>query len=403
MARTPVSKNKEPEEATSGDSAPATEAASSAGKKKERVNRPFPSSSYKEAETFARSVFDFASGNPVRRLILFGHLDKSPDSSASRDIVTNSSKYGLTRGSYKAESLELTPEAQMIFGERTSGREKAKARVALAIESIPVFATLYDRFKDLKLPARAALVDAARDAGVPEEFVAQAIDTFLLNLQTVGLLQSVSGAERIVTVDHMLDLLPAGRTSSATSGGGVQSTVIEPLNRQLPTTSEQAGFDSTCFYVTPIGDEGSESRQHSDLFLSHIVEPALEEFGLKVVRADQIGEPGMITRQIFDYIFRSRLVIADLSFHNPNVFYELAVRHMLKKPVVQITRAGDRIPFDLNQVRTITVDNTSIYSLIPKLELYRSEIAAQVRKALADEAADNPISAYYPAFSVTLN
>jgi hypothetical protein len=155
--------------------------------------------------------------------------------------------------------------------------------------------------------------------------------------------------------------------------------------------------------VTPIGEEGSTARLHSDLFLSHIVEPALEEFKLRVVRADQIGEPGLITRQIFEYIFKSRLVIADLSFHNPNVFYELAVRHMLKKPVVQITQVGDKIPFDLNQVRTIIVDNTSIYSLIPKLELYRSEIATQVRKALEGESADNPISAYYPAFSVAQN
>lgn len=94
------------------------------------------------------------------------------------------------------------------------------------------------------------------------------------------------------------------------------------------------------------------------------------------------------------------MVIADLSFHNPNVFYELAVRHMLRRPVVQITQSADKLPFDVNQVRTISIDNSSIYTLIPKLDLYRSEIASQVRKALEDESADNPISAYYPAFTV---
>ena len=308
MARASAPKTGNPAEAPPEAAAPQAEAEAVApSKKRERVVRPFPSSSFQEAEAFARSVFDFASGNAVRRLILFGHLDKSPDSSASRDIITNSSKYGLTKGSYKAESLEITSEARTIFGERASGREKAKARVALAIDAIPIFSSLYDRFQDLKLPARAALVDAARDSGVPEEFVAQSIDTFLLNLQAVGLLQSVSGAERIVTVDHMLDLLPAGRSGSASPG--LPPSYSEQSDRQLPTTSEQAGFDSTCFYVTPIGEAGSESRLHSDLFLSHIVEPALEEFGLKVIRADQIGEPGIITRQIFDYIFRSRLVI----------------------------------------------------------------------------------------------
>lgn len=366
-------------------------------KKRERVTRPFPSASYVEAESFAKSVYDFASGNPVRRLILFGHLDKSPDSSASRDIITNSSKYGLTKGSYKAETIELTAEAQLIFGERGSPREKAKARVALAVLSVAPFAALYERFKDLKLPARAALVDAAREFGVPDEFLAEGVDTFVINLKAVGLLQSVSGAERIVTIDHMLDLLPSATTVHAPSTGTARTD--RGATHSL-ITSEQAGFEATCFYVTPIGEEGSEARLHSDLFLSHIVEPALEEFKLKVVRADQIGEPGMITRQIFDYILKSRLVIADLSLHNPNVFYELAVRHMLKRPVVQISQSSDKVPFDINQMRTVIIDNTSIYTLIPKLELYRSEIANQVRKALEDENADNPISAYYPNLNI---
>ncbi len=365
--------------------------------KRERVTRPFPSASFEEAEEFARQAFDFASGNPARRLLLFDHLGKSPESSASRDILTNAAKYGLTKGSYKAEQIELTSESQTLFGERTSPKEKARTRVKLAVDAIPVFASLYDRFKDLKLPARAALVDAARDAGVPGEFLEEGVDTFLLNLKAVGLLQSLSGAERIVKVDHMLDLLPSGPKYPS------PDNVQDRADAQLPVTSETATFETTCFYVTPIGDEGSEVRKHSDLFLSHIVEPALEQFGLKVVRADQIGKAGIISRQIFDYLVRSRLVIADLSFHNPNVFYELAIRHALKKPVVQISRVQDKIPFDINQMRTVVIDNTDIYSLLPKLEIYKSEIATQTRKALdEDESADNPISIYYPGLEVRL-
>jgi len=374
-----------------------TPAAATPVRKRERSNRPFPSTSYEEAEAFAQQVFDFASGNPARRLLLFNHLNKSPESSASRDLITNAAKYGLTKGSYKAEQIELMPEAQHLFGERSSPKERARTRVKLAIESIPVFASLYEQFKDLKLPARAALVDAARDAGVPAEFLEEGVDTFMLNLKSVGLLQSLSGAERIVNVDHMLDLLPSGSVRQSV----LTSQETSPV--QLPMTSEQASFETTCFYVTPIGEEGSEFRKHSDLFLSHIVEPALEQFGLKVVRADQIGKPGIISRQIFDYIIRSRLVIADISFHNPNVFYELAVRHVLKKPVVQISRISDKVPFDINQMRTVIIDNTDIYSLLPKLEIYKSEIANQTRRALEEtDGYDNPISIYYPTLEVKL-
>jgi hypothetical protein len=110
----------------------------------------------------------------------------------------------------------------------------------------------------------------------------------------------------------------------------------------------------------------------------------------------------MITRQVIEHLIRSRLVIADLSFHNPNVFYELALRHAVRLPIVQIIRAGERIPFDVHQMRTIVIDNRDIYSLVPKIETYRSEIANQVRRALAAEAQiDTPISIYFPNFTVS--
>jgi hypothetical protein len=73
-----------------------------------RVSRNFPASSFEEALEFAKAIFRIGSGNPVRRLTLFNELGKSPESSASRQIITNASKYGLVTGSYKAEQLELT-------------------------------------------------------------------------------------------------------------------------------------------------------------------------------------------------------------------------------------------------------------------------------------------------------
>ena len=110
----------------------------------------------------------------------------------------------------------------------------------------------------------------------------------------------------------------------------------------------------------------------------------------------------MITSQIVEHIVKSRLVIADLSFHNPNVFYELALQHVCRLPTVQLIRKGDKIPFDLDQFRTISIDNSSIYSMIPNLQTYRTEIAAQVRMALKDpDSVDNPISTYYPALKIS--
>jgi hypothetical protein len=142
---------------------------------------------------------------------------------------------------------------------------------------------------------------------------------------------------------------------------------------------------------------------HSDLFLGSIIEPAMEELGLTVIRADQIGKPGMITAQVLEHVLKSRLVIADLSFHNPNVFYELSLRHVSRLPTVQVIRELDPLPFDLDQFRTIRINTNSIYTLVPKLAIYRAEVANQARRALEDpDAVDNPLSLFYPNLKISV-
>lgn len=355
-----------------------------------RVVRNFPASPFEDALAFAKAVLDFGAGASVRRVTLFNHLNKSPESGLSRQLITNANKYGLIKGGYQADVLELTPEGKKAADEQIQARERTRCRLKLAIIDIEPFNGLYERFKTLRLPAKAALIDAIKELDVSAEVAEEAVDTFIVNLRFVGLLQTLSGADRIVTVDHLLDDLPSSSVSAEapTLPNGTGTSLI---------TSGDAHFESIAFYITPIGDLGSEHRDHSDLFLGSIVEPALEALKLRVVRADQIDQPGVITKQVIEYLFKARLVIADLSYHNPNVFYELAIRHMLRKPVVQLMRANDRIPFDVNQIRTITIDTSSIYKMVPQLEAYKSQLAAQVRSVLENpEAVDSPISMYFP-------
>jgi len=366
--------------------------------RKKRVSRSFPASSFDEPLAFAKEMLAFGSGQQVRRLTFFNHIGKSPDSGTSRQLITNSNKYGLTEGSYKADFLKLTDTGAKAANGDAPLREQAKARIALSIESVPLFKTLYDQIVGNKLPAKAALIDAAVTAGASKEDAEEAVDTLIVNLRGAGLLQTLSGAERVVTIDHLLDSLPAGAAIS-----DVTRTTKAPSAAASSEPISASELSKTCFYITPIGSQDSEQRNHSDLFLANIVEPALGPFSLQVVRADQIDKPGVITKQIIDYLINSKLVIVDLSFHNPNVFYELAIRHMLKKPVVQIIRRAEDIPFDLVSMRTIVIDTANIYTLVPKLETYKSEIANQVRRALENpDIADNPISVYYPNLKVEL-
>ncbi|CAA2143715.1 hypothetical protein [Hyphomicrobium sp. ghe19] len=116
-----------------------------------------------------------------------------------------------------------------------------------------------------------------------------------------------------------------------------------------------------CFVISPIGDERTETRKNADMVLESIIKRALEpEF--EVIRSDAFGHSQMITRNIIDAITTYELAVADLTTHNPNVFYELGLRHMMEKPVIPICREGEKIPFDNMGVSTIFYDISDIHS-----------------------------------------
>lgn len=106
---------------------------------RKRTVRNFPASTFEEATEYARHIFDIGSGQPVKRLTLFNAMGKSPDSSASRQLITNSNKYGLTKGSYTSEQVELTDVGRKCVDDEFSGRELAKARIEAAINSVEPF------------------------------------------------------------------------------------------------------------------------------------------------------------------------------------------------------------------------------------------------------------------------
>lgn len=145
----------------------------------------------------------------------------------------------------------------------------------------------------------------------------------------------------------------------------------------------------TCFVIAPIGEPGSETRKRSDIVLKYVISPAAEQCGYSALRADQISEPGLITSQVIQHIIDDPLVIADLTERNPNVFYELAIRHALRKPLVQIIKSGDQMPFDVAGTRTIPVDHHDLESV----EIAKQEIVKQTESLESNpKEIETPIS-----------
>ncbi len=118
-----------------------------------------------------------------------------------------------------------------------------------------------------------------------------------------------------------------------------------------------------CFVISPIGEAGSSTRIRSDQILSYIIRPVATKCGYDVKRGDEIIESGYITTQVIERILNDELVIADLTERNPNVYYELAVRHAAGKPIIQLIQKGEALPFDVAGTRTIEVDHRDLDSV----------------------------------------
>lgn len=107
----------------------------------------------------------------------------------------------------------------------------------------------------------------------------------------------------------------------------------------------EPGVD-TCFTIMPFGG-------WFDSYYESIYVPAIQAAGLHPCRADDLYRPSTIVHDIWSYTQSAKLVLADLSGKNPNVFYELGLAHALAKPAILVTEAIEDVPFDLRALRVL--------------------------------------------------
>lgn len=155
----------------------------------------------------------------------------------------------------------------------------------------------------------------------------------------------------------------------------------------------------TCFIISQIGEPGSPERKRSDDVLKMHRRACREEPGVRYAQASgPYNETRYHQRRGFEQLLHAGLVIADLSGQNPNVFYELAVRHMLKKPFVQLIEKGQPLPFDIAHERTLH------YTLqIDDVERVKKELQDMVMATEGDPNGCETILSKTIAFSVGSN
>lgn len=157
--------------------------------------------------------------------------------------------------------------------------------------------------------------------------------------------------------------------------------------------------EKVCFVISPIGKEGTDIHEKFKDMLDYVVRPAVSNSGykLRVLRADDIERAGSFIKDILEYLLNSFIVIADLTDKNPNVFYELGVRHSLSSKTILIARSLDDIPADLRDYRTIIYDTTAkgATTFTKRLSNYLKEIFDDPNRA------DNPVLDRLPSILET--
>jgi hypothetical protein len=143
---------------------------------------------------------------------------------------------------------------------------------------------------------------------------------------------------------------------------GTVASIIEAAERKpVP-----ASFPDLVFVLMPFKD------QLDDLYF-YGIRGSAERVGLRCKRADELIHDAGIMQEVIDHIKRAKVIVAEVSDHNPNVFYEVGWAHALERPTILIARDGVSLPFDIAHI------NTVFYKSIKDLDDILSERFQELR------------------------
>lgn len=293
---------------------------------------PYPRHSLEKALRIPRAIIDQNAGRPCTTEEAAGFLGTQAHG-PFRVEVSSASKYGLLD---RPEAGKVQPSALARQILRPQTPEQGIAGRRQAILNAPIVSDVYKHYRGENLPDDQFLMNTVVDTyKVPaakfEEFKA----ILLESLAEAELLQKHSDKTRVV--DFSSEDVPKEEKSD-------RIKKLERVAKVNPT--------DTCFVMQPFA--GSLGTYYEKVY-----KPAIEKAGLMPVRADaDIFGTGKIMDQVWSGINAAKVLVAELTSRNPNVFYELGLAHALKKPVVLISSNEEDVPFDLHHIRVIYYDVT---------------------------------------------
>ncbi|MCP3411204.1 nucleoside 2-deoxyribosyltransferase [Bradyrhizobium sp. CCGB01] len=244
--------------------------------------------------------------------------------------ISSAIKYGLLSRP-RAGYVDITERARQAVRPQKPGDDIESLRQGVL--EAPEISEVYKHYRGEDLPDGAFFTNALVDKfKIPSDKVAEFISIFMSSLESAHLIEKRGDKSRILDITSSEDLEP------------------EAAPRRTAGATPKIAAGDSCFVVMPFaGAIGG--------YFHHVYEPAIKKAGLVAVRADaDIFGTGKIIDQIWSGINAAKVLVAELTTKNPNVFYELGLAHALNKPVVLVSSNEEDVPFDLRHIRVIYYD-----------------------------------------------
>jgi hypothetical protein len=300
----------------------------------------YPRHAVDRALRMPQAIYEQNAGNPASPEEAVNFAGGSAISGPWRVEISSAKKYGFF-GSDDKGRLTVTDRARKAIAPQDENDRLTALRDAVL--AAPEISDVYNFYRGENLPDEQFFYNALTDRfGIPAEKVAEFLTIFNDDIREAKLVDEQGERRRLIDVGRDDERRPA----------------------KVVGASPEVASGDTCFVMQPFA---APFGGYYDV----IFKPAIEKAGLHPVRADaEIFATGKIMDQVWRGIREARVLVAELTSKNPNVFYELGLAHAQEKPVVLIASNEEDVPFDLRHIRVILYDRNDPFwgpKLVEKL------------------------------------
>ena len=184
-----------------------SERASNTDTRRRRGRKPYPTLRFERTLELPKAIVEHGVEGRIRRLTLFQQMERSPESSSSRLLISTSSRYGLTRGGHTADYLELTDTGEATVRGSRDNITTLDMAFNQAISGTSAFDSVYERLKNERIPTAQVLQDLLAQEGIDLSDCEEAANIFVENIRYLGLIQEQTGNEYIIPLEQRIEEL----------------------------------------------------------------------------------------------------------------------------------------------------------------------------------------------------